>query len=185
VIDSLNSAIKSYVTSLDHESLSEADARRLDQILTVTMSIEQAGDVIDRNLLPHAAKRFKRGLSFSKEDEFDLVAMMDRLIANLRVAASLFMTDDPRAARQLADEKLVFRGAEASAMRAHLERLRSGRVEPTEPSALRLALLRDMKLINSHLVVAAAYPVLERSGMLLPTRFASDGSQSTEIKFGR
>ena len=61
VIDSLNSAIKSYVTSLDYEALSESDTQRLDQILTFTMNIEQAGDVIDRNVLPHAAKRSSVG----------------------------------------------------------------------------------------------------------------------------
>ncbi|MBV1704888.1 MAG: Na/Pi cotransporter family protein, partial [Hyphomicrobiales bacterium] len=179
VIDRLNSAIKSYLTSLDHAALSDSDSRRVEQILAFTMNVEQAGDVVDRTLLPRAAKRLKRGLTFAKEDEAELVATMDRLIANLRAAASLFMTEDPRAARRLADEKPFFRDAEASAMRAHLERLRSGRTEPSEPSALRLDLLRDMKLVNSHLVAAAAYPVLERSGALLPTRIAGEGAADT------
>jgi phosphate:Na+ symporter len=30
--------------------------------------------------------------------------------------------------------------------------------------------LRDLKLINAHLVAAAAYPVLEGEGELLPSR---------------
>ncbi len=175
VIDRLDTAIKTYLTSLHEDDLSEADRRRLDQILTFATNIEQAGDVVDRNLLPHAAKGAKRGLAFSKADEADLVAMMDRLIVNLRTGASLFMTEDPRAARLLADEKQIFRDAEAAAMRTHFERLRNGRHDPTEPSALQLDLLRDMKLINSHLVAAAAYPVLERTGALLPTRIAMNG----------
>jgi phosphate:Na+ symporter len=95
---------------------------------------------------------------------------MDRLLANLRTAASLFMTEDPRAARVLAEEKVAFRDAEAAATMTHLERLRSGRVESAETSSLHLDLLRDMKQINSHIIAAAAYPVLERTGELLPSR---------------
>lgn len=176
VLDRLNAAIKSYLSSLDQDDLSEADHCRLEQILTFAMNIEQAGDIVDRNLLPHASKRLKRGLAFSTENEAELIAMMDRLIGNLRAAASLFMTEDPRAARLLADEKPAFRDAESAATRAHFQRLRAGRLDATEPSALHLDLLRDMKLINSHLVAAAAYPVLERTGQLLPSRIATNGS---------
>jgi len=93
-----------YLTSIDPEELSEADHRRLNEILTFAMNMEQAGDVVERDLLPHASKRRKRGLTVSKDGETDLRAMMDRLIVNLRMAASLFMTEDPRAARLLAEE---------------------------------------------------------------------------------
>ena len=60
-----------------------------------------------------------------KKIEEELKLMMERLIANLRAAASLFMTADPRAARLLAEEKRVLRDAEAAAMRAQFERPRS------------------------------------------------------------
>jgi len=174
VLDRLNTAIKTYLTSIDPESLSEADHRRLAEILNFAMNMEQAGDVVDRNLLPHAAKRLKRGLMFSKEGEAELLAMMDRLVTNLRTAGSLFMTEDRRAARLLVDEKVTFRDLEAAATQAHFERLRSGRRDTAETSALHLDLLRDMKLINGHIVAAAAYPVLERTGELLPSRIAED-----------
>ncbi len=39
-----------------------------------------------------------------------------------------------------------------------------------EISALNLDALRDLKRVNAHLVVAAAYPVLESKGELLPSR---------------
>jgi phosphate:Na+ symporter len=174
ILDSLNTAIKTYLTSLDPEQLAEDDHRRLHEILTFVINIEQAGDVVDLNLLPHATKRVKRGLAFSKEGEAELLAMMDRLMANLRTAASLFMTEDPRTARMLADEKVAFREAESAATAAHFDRLRSGRIDTAQTSALHLDLLRDLKLINSHIVAAAAYPVLERTGALLPSRIAAN-----------
>ncbi|MGK9169445.1 Na/Pi cotransporter family protein [Inquilinus limosus] len=175
VLDHLNTAIKTYLTSIDPESLSESDHRRLDEILNFAMNMEQAGDVVDSNLLPHAAKRLKRGLMFSPEGEAELLAMMERLVTNLRIAASLFMTDDRRAARLLVDEKVAFRDLEAAATQSHFERLRAGRRDTAETSALHLDILRDMKRINGHIVAAAAYPVLERAGELLPSRVA-DGN---------
>ena len=176
VLDRLNTAIKAYLTTLDPDELSEADHRRLDEIMSFSMNMEQAGDVVEQNFLPHVSKRLKRGLSFSKEGEAELLAMMDRLIANLRTAASLFMTEDPRAARLLAEEKPAFRDAETAATRAHFERLRAGGVDTAETSTIHLDLLRDMKLINGHIVTAAAYPVLERAGELLQSRIATNAS---------
>jgi phosphate:Na+ symporter len=174
IIDSLNSAIRSYLTGLDPHDLSEADQARLQRVLTFSTQMEQAGDMVESNLLIHADKRVKRGLAFSPQSEADIRALMERLSTNLRLASSLFMTEDPRAARMLAEEKSVFRTAEAEGTKSHLERMRDGQTDSIETSSLHLDLLSDMKQINSHIVAAAAYPVLEQSGDLLPSRIASD-----------
>jgi phosphate:Na+ symporter len=67
----------------------------------------------------------------------------------------------------------VFRDLEARATEAHFARIRAGRVESVETSALHLDVLRDMKRINAHLA-AAAYPVLDNLGELLPSRHRSE-----------
>jgi phosphate:Na+ symporter len=170
VLDSLNTAIKVYLTSLDPDALGEADHRRLREILTFSTNLEQAGDVVDRGLLALAAKMAKRGVVFSESGRAELLAIVDRLIANARAAASLFMTGDERAAHLLAAEKEGFRALEAAATDAHFERLRSGRLDSAETSALHLDALRDLKAVNTHLVAAAAYPVLASRGELLSTR---------------
>jgi phosphate:Na+ symporter len=170
VLDKLTIAIKAYLTSIDPEELNPADHRRLNEILTFTMNIEQAGDVVDRNFLPHASKRLKRGLVFSEEEHRDLTVMIERLSSNLKTAASLFVTEDPRTARLLVDEKVAFRDAESKATASHFNRLRDGDLQAAQASSIHLDLLRDIKLINSHIVAAGAYPVLERTGALLPSR---------------
>lgn len=170
VLDKLNIAIKAYLTSLDPEELNTTDHRRLNEILTFTMNIEQAGDVVDRNFLPHASKRLKRGLVFSAEEQDDLTTMIGRLSTNLKTAASLFVTEDPRTARLLVDEKAAFRDAESKATASHFSRLRNSDLQAAQASSIHLDLLRDIKLINSHIIAAAAYPVLERTGALLPSR---------------
>ena len=43
---------------------------------------------------------------------------------------------------------------------------------------MHLDALRDLKNVNTHLVAAAAYPVLESKGELLPSRLRPDGDAS-------
>ena len=65
------------------------------------------------------------------------------------------------------------RDMEARATEAHFACIRAGRAESVETSALHLDVLRDLKRINAHLS-AAAYPVLEHRGELLPSRLRRD-----------
>ena len=170
VLDKLNTAIKAYVTALDGDALSDADIRRCREVLAFATNIEQAGDIVARNLLGIANRLDKRGLAFSDSGRDELLSMIDRLIANIRTAASLIMSGDERAARLLASEKEVFRNLQSASMDAHFDRLRSRRADTTETSSLHLDALRDLKIVNNHIVAAAAYPVLENKGELLPSR---------------
>ena len=174
VMDKLNTAIKAYLAALDSDFLTDADHRRVAEILSFATHMEQAGDIVDKSLLGVAMKKLRRGLAFSKEGEAELLDIIDRLIANVRAAASLFMTADERAARLLAAEKEAFRTLEATATASHFARLRTGRVDTAETSSLHLDALRDLKRVNAHLVAAAAYPVLESKGDLLASRLRPD-----------
>jgi phosphate:Na+ symporter len=180
VLDKLNTAIKAYVTSIEPDALSDADHRRVREVLTFTINMEYAGDIVTRNLLGIVTKRLKRGVSFSAAGQTELLTMIDRLLANLRVAASLFMTGDERAARLLAGEKEVFRNMESEATDAHFERLRTGRLDTAETSSLHLDSLRDLKNVNTHLVAPAAYPVLENNGELLRSRLRQEGEDEAQ-----
>jgi phosphate:Na+ symporter len=173
VVDRLNSAIKAYLTDLDPEALDDEDNRRLGEILAFATNLEHAGDIVEQGLMVIAAKRLKRGLAFSTDGQAEIRAMLERLAANVQAGAAVFMTDDARAARRLLGEKQVFRDLETRGTEAHFARIRAGRVESVETSALHLDVLRDMKRINSHLA-AAAYPVLDRIGELLPSRLKQD-----------
>jgi phosphate:Na+ symporter len=88
VLDRLNTSIKTYVTSIDPDALNEDDHRRVREILVFATNMEQAGDIVERDLLGIAAKKLKRGVRFSKEGEAELLAMIDRVRANLRMAGS-------------------------------------------------------------------------------------------------
>lgn len=175
VLDRLNGAIKSYLTALDPESLDVEDESRLAEILAFATNLEHAGDIIEKGLMATAAKRLKRGVSFSAEGQGEIGAMLERVAGNVQAAAAVFMTNDARAARQLLAGKEVLRDQELRATEAHFARVRAGRIESVETSALHLDALRDLIRINTHLT-AAAYPVLERVGELLPSRLRRDAA---------
>ena len=174
VLDRLNTAIKSYLIGLDPEAMTERDHQRVDEILVFAHNLEHAGDVVDKNLMGLASKRLKRALFFTPQDQAELTGLLDRLVANLRAAATVFMTADVRTARLLAAEKQAFRDIEAAATQAHFDRLRTGRADLAETGALHLDVLRDLKQVNAHLVAAAAYPVLRNQGELLPSRLRTE-----------
>ncbi len=173
VLDALNTAIRTYLVSLEPEAMTDADHRRAAQVLAFATNLEHAGDAIERNLLGLLTKTVKRGVVFSSAEQAELFAAVDRLTLNLQTAASLFVTQDARVARQLAAEKEAFRNLEAQATVSHFDRLRAGqRLEGT--GSLHLDALRDLKRVNGYLVAAAAYPVLEGTGELLPSRPRQD-----------
>ncbi len=168
-VDKLHEAIKLYVTKLTRESLDEREASRAMEIIAFAINLEHIGDIIDKNLMELAAKKIKNRLNFSHEGAAELQAFHRRVIENLKLALSVFISGDVKIARQLIAEKVVIRQAEREASENHLVRLREGRLASIETSSLHLDILRDLKRIHSH-ICSVAYPVLEAAGELQPSR---------------
>jgi len=103
-----------------------------------------------------------------------VVHELEEAEVNLRIAGAVFMTEDGGAARMLAAEKEAFRDLESQATASHFAGLRQGRATDAGNSSLYLDVLRDLKRVNTHLVAAAAYPVLEAGCALLPSRLRQD-----------
>ena len=171
-IDRLYDAIKLYVTAITRESLDEQEGRRAMEIVAFAINLEHIGDIIDKNLMELAAKKIKHKLKFSREGEAELVDFHRRVLDNLALALGVFMSGDVKIARKLLEEKIQVREAERQAAENHFARLREGRAESIETSALHLDVLRDLKRIHSH-ICSAAYPVLEAAGELQPSRLRS------------
>jgi phosphate:Na+ symporter len=163
-VDRLDEAIKLYVTRLTRGTLDERESRRAMEIISFTINLEHIGDIIDKNLNELAAKKNKRGLSFSEAGAAELEAFHKDVLDSLRMAFGVFMSGDVADARRLLAEKTRLRNAERLAAEHHLERLREGRPETLETTSLHLDVLRDMRRIHSH-ICAAAYPVLEAAGV--------------------
>ena len=172
VVDRLHEALQRYIAAIARETLSESEARRLTEIQAFAINLEHIGDIIDKNLTELAAKRMRLKLSLSPEGMAEIEAMYAQLLDHLRLAVAVFMSSDVAAARRLVAEKEQFRDLERISTEKHFARVREGRVASIETSGLHLDVVRDLKRIEAH-IAATAYPLLERSGVLKPTRLAS------------
>ncbi|WP_230532652.1 Na/Pi cotransporter family protein [Microvirga roseola] len=171
VLDRLFSAIRRYLSSINHESLNEAEAKRLSDILAFAINLEHVGDIIDKNLMELAAKRIKNHLRLPKDSLDDITNMHVKLLEHLRLAASVLMFQDISSARRLVSEKERFRDLERTVTQRHLEQLRSGKAMG-DTSALQLDIVRDLKRIEAH-IASTGHSLLEQSGQLKPSRLTS------------
>lgn len=169
-INRLDILITTYVATLDQESMSKTDHQRMNDTLNFTKNVTRAANVVCTGLLEHSEALAKKGWSLDPAQREALVSVMDRLMRNQRRMAALFVAEDVRSARYLAYEKDHFRKLEAEATEQHLQEIKSGKLKHAEIGSFFLNILRDAKTVNSHLVEAAAYPVLARHNELLPNR---------------
>ncbi|SFP85874.1 phosphate:Na+ symporter [Bradyrhizobium sp. Ghvi] len=163
VVDSLDEAIKLYVTKLTRGSLDESEGRRAMEIISFAINLEHIGDIIDKNLSELATKKIKRRFQFSPEGADELAAFHKRTMDSLRIAFGVFMSGDANEARKLLVEKTALKNTELAAVERHLDRLREGRPETIETTSLHLDVLRDLRRIHSH-ICSVAYPVLDAAG---------------------
>ncbi len=168
-VDSLDEAIKLYVTKLTRGSLDEREGQRAMEIVSFAINLEHIGDIIDKNLSELATKKIKRRFQFSPEGAEELSAFHKRTMDSLRIAFGVFMSGDVNEARKLLAEKAALRNAELAATERHLDRLREGRPETIETTSLHLDVLRDLRRIHSH-ICSVAYPVLDAAGELAAYR---------------
>ena len=169
IVDRLDEAIKLYVTRITRESLDDRDGARAMEVISFSINLEHIGDIIDKNLMEIALKKIKHKYEFSKEGARELTEFHGRIIDNLKLAFTVFMSGDVKIARTLIKEKTQLRHAELAGADTHLARLREGRPESIETSSLHLDVLRDLKRIHSH-ICSVAYPVLDAAGELQPNR---------------
>ncbi len=137
-VDSLDEAIKLYVTKLTRGSLDEREGQRAMEIVSFAINLEHIGDIIDKNLSELATKKIKRRFQFSAEGAEELSAFHKRTMDSLRIAFGVFMSGDVNEARKLLAEKAALRNAELAATERHLDRLREGRPETIETTSLHL-----------------------------------------------
>ena len=177
VIDRLHRAVHAYLGRIPREALGEEESRRLQEVQAFAIALEHAADVIERDLLRHAAKRQRRDGALDGEALQEVLALHATLQEQLRLAIAVFMLEDAEAARALVRGKEGLREAEREAAR---------RLSDGEGSAAGLLLdaVRDLRRVGAHFALVA-HPLLERRGELLPSRLAADpGLAENELPEG-
>ena len=177
-VDRLYTAVKLYLTQISREALDEKDGRRWAEIISLTINLEHVGDVIERILADIKDKKIAHRLSFSDEGMRELSDLHAKLVANLRLGLSVFLTGDVKSAQMLLAEKEKFRDLERSYAALHLDRLSDQSVQSIETSSLHLDIISDMRRINSFFC-STAYPILEQAGQLRKSRLRSGTGEAT------
>ena len=168
-VDDLYSAIKYYMTKISRAELDEREGQRWTEIISFTINMEQIGDIIERVLQEIEDKKIKKGRHFSEAGMQEISQLLEHLLSNLRLAMSVFLNGNPREAQKLLEEKARFRDLELAYSATHLNRLADNTVPSIETSSLHIDLISDLKRINS-LLCSVAYPILESTGALAPSR---------------
>jgi phosphate:Na+ symporter len=168
-VDSLHRAVHAYLAALRAETLSDEEARRTRRIQDFVIALEQAADVLARDLAQHAAKRLRRGLNVTAAGQAMLDGVHAALAGQLSLAVTVFLSDDLDAARRIVAAKEALRGTEREAARRVVAAGAAPASEGGAAPSFVLDAVRDLRRVSAHLA-AVAHPVLEQHGALLPSR---------------
>ncbi len=159
-VDRLNHEIKFYLTRLSQESFDPKEADRYIQILTFSTNLENCGDIIDKNLMEMALKKMRRQEKFSEKGMEEIKEFHAKVLQNLRLAQSIFLSEDPELAGRLVENKRTVREAEIESSRSHFNRLRERLSESMATSSIHLDIIRDLRRINSY-ITSVAYTIID------------------------
>jgi phosphate:Na+ symporter len=161
-LDRIFASIKHYIIRLSREELKDDETERSIAIMTFAINLEHCGDIIEKSLMPIAAKKTRGRDKFSPEGLKEIKSFHNKVVKNLQLAQSIFLSNDPKLARQLIDYKKGLKLAESATAKSHMKRLRSGLPETVATSDIHMDVIRDLRRINSY-VSSVAYEILDEN----------------------
>lgn len=167
------SGIRAFVAVLSPDVMGKNDARVARDMLEYAVRLETAGDVVATRLAVLAGNLRESGHRFSSEGWGELQDIHETIVANMKLASNVLISDDLESARLLNLEKTEVKRAERDSRKRHYRRLQSGHGQSFETSDIHLETLRAFRDFNSH-ISAVATPILYAGGQLLETRLIED-----------
>ena len=123
-------------------------------------NLENIGDIIDKNLMELARKKYYQGRRFSDAGWAEIQEFHGLVGKNLERAIAAFAANDRALAREVLDQRPFMRARERDLRESHLGRLRAGLAESLETSEIHLDILTNLKRVSSH-VSALMFPILD------------------------
>ncbi|CAD0186977.1 Na/Pi-cotransporter II-related protein [Ruegeria sp. THAF57] len=161
--------IRAFVAALPADKMNSKSSDIARDVLEYAVRLETAGDVVAKRLAVLALELRESGKQFSREGWAELQAMHEKILANIKLASNVIISEDLESARLLNSEKTEIKRAERDSRKRHFRRLQNGAVDSFETSDVHLETLRALREFNSH-VAAISTPILYSSGQLLETR---------------
>ena len=173
------SRIRAFVAGLPTEMMLKENGRSARDMLEYAVRLETAGDVVAERLAVLAGNLKKADGAFSDEGWSELQAMYESILANMKLASNVLISDDLESARLLNMEKTEMKRAERDSRKAHFKRLQSGQTQSFASSDIHLETLRALRDFNSD-ISAVATPILYENGQLLETRLIEEMPERRE-----
>ena len=159
-VDFLEREIKLFLARLGREAMGPELSRKEIGMLSVIGNLENIGDIIDKNLMELARKKYYQGRRFSEAGWAELQDFHGLVGKNLERAIAAFATNDQALAQEVLDQRPLMRSRERELRESHLGRLRAGLAESLETSEIHLDILTNLKRVSSH-VSALMFPILD------------------------
>jgi len=159
-VDTLDTEVKRFLTRLGGEETTELDADEQMMQLRYLTELETIGDIIDKNLCELVLKKIRLRTEFTPDGAVELQQFYDKVAENVMIAETLFTTRDRSSAQQLLRHKERIDQHERELRDRHFARLKAGKEQAYEASAIHLDLLTHLKRINS-CVSHVAYAILQ------------------------
>ena len=150
-VDILNREIRFYLARLGQEAMTREQANRQMELISLSNDIENAGDLVNRNILRLARKKVARGMSFSKEGWAEIRDFHAKVCENFDLALVAFSTGDEGIARQVLRHRTKLVEIESELKEKHIARLNQGLRESLETSSMHLDLLAYLRGVNGHI----------------------------------
>ena len=168
-LNSYQDAIHGYLVELTQQEMSAEASRRALEIMLYVSNLEHAGDVLQLNLSDRLKAKVKQSIGFTRAQSAALDELSGIVRESIRLASGVLTSGDVAGARKLIEQKGAFRALENRLIDEHFsDRARLG-PKTLRTSALFVDIIRDLHALNSH-VVSAAYPIVDRAGLLRETR---------------
>jgi len=165
--------IRAFVAGLPTDVMTRETGGAARDMLDYAVRLETAGDVVAERLMVLAGKLHRTGGNFSKEGWSELQVIHETILANMKLASNVLISDDLESARLLNMEKTEVKRAERDSRKHHFRRLQSGQPESIASSDVHLETLRALRDFNSN-IAAVATPILYANGQLLETRLIQE-----------
>jgi phosphate:Na+ symporter len=159
-LDFMEREIKLFLARLGREAMGPELSRKEIGMISVIGNLENIGDIIDKNLMELARKKYYQGRRFSDAGWAEIQEFHGLVAKNLERAIAAFAANDRALAREVLDQRPFMRARERDLRESHLGRLRAGMAESLETSEIHLDILTNLKRVSSH-VSALMFPILD------------------------
>ncbi|WP_027389130.1 Na/Pi cotransporter family protein [Chrysiogenes arsenatis] len=150
ILDAMNLEIRLYLAELSRRELTGVDAKRMFDILHYATVLENAGDVMVKNVSKLTAKLARSNGHLSPEGLQEIRDFYHKVRENFELCQELYLEKDPLIAAKLRRHYSHLQELEHYLLRTHMERLYAGTANSLATTTVHTDLLTNFERINSY-----------------------------------